>query len=110
MRMWMIEPSLLCRSHLLGEHFEIHKAVGNLKHGGKWAQSLTNKGYLEPQHFKSRHEELVREMLIRGYGHNSPLDVSNIFLPVGHVDANRSYRDLIVRCGDCEENILKVIM
>jgi hypothetical protein len=25
MMMWMIDPVLLCRKHLLGEHGEIHK-------------------------------------------------------------------------------------
>jgi len=31
MRMWMIDPSLLCRKHLLGEHNEIHKHRHNFE-------------------------------------------------------------------------------
>ena len=25
MRMWMVNPKMLCDQHLLGEHFELHK-------------------------------------------------------------------------------------
>ena len=33
MRMWMIDPKLLCRKHLLGEHLEIHMFVGTINKG-----------------------------------------------------------------------------
>ena len=100
MRMWMIEPRLLCRNHLLGEHFEIHCAVGNLHKDGKWATYLTKQGYLEPQNFKQRHDEIVIEMKQRGYNHKSPLEVDVGFL-VGHVDRRISMRDLKNRCERC---------
>ena len=99
--MWMIEPELLCRQHLLGEHFEIHKAAGNLRHSGKWTKSLTRKGFLEPQNFLSRHNKLVIEMERRGFMHNSPLNVSDIDLPDGNVNTEMSVRDLRKRCGEC---------
>jgi len=102
MRMWMIEPGKLCRQHLLGEHFEIHKAVGNLRHSGKWTKSLTERGFLEPQNFLSRHDELAAEMEKRGFNHNSSLDVSGVDLPFGKVDINKSIDDLGVRCGECK--------
>ncbi len=105
MRNWGVEPSLLCRQHLLGEHFEIHKAVGNLRHSGKWAESLTQKGFLEPQNFKKRHNELVAEMLKRGFNHNSPLDISNINLPIGNVDIKKSIKDLKERCDKCKNKL-----
>jgi len=37
MRMWMVEPKLLCKKHLLGEHNEIHKHRHNFvkKHSVK---------------------------------------------------------------------------
>ena len=100
MRMWMISPKELCRNHLLGEHYEIHKALGNLNHKGTWTRSLTNQGYLEPQNFKSRHDELVKEMEHRGYKHKSPLVVS-CQVPVGYVNRNKSILDLRDRCTQC---------
>ncbi len=101
MRMWMVKPELLCRQHLLGEHFEIHKAVGNLRNSGKWTKSLTERGFLEPQNFLSRHNSLVKEMKRRGFAHNSPLNVSNIHLETGNIDIEKSVRDLRERCSDC---------
>jgi len=101
MRMWMIEPKSLCRQHLLGEHFEIHKAIGNLKNSGKWTKSLTERGFLEPQNFISRHEELVVEMTRRGFNHNSPLDTEGVELSIGKVNIQKSIRDLKLRCKNC---------
>ncbi len=100
MRMWMVDPKLLCRNHLLGEHFEIHTAVENLHGDGRWTRQLTKSGYLEPQNFEKRHDELVREMELRGYNHKSPLEV-DIDVPIGTVDRKKSIRDLKVRCKKC---------
>lgn len=100
----MIQPEKLCRQHLLGEHFEIHKAVGNLRHSGKWTNSLTAKGFLEPQNFLSRHKSLVKEMRRRGFIHNSPLDISGVELCVGNIDICKSVNDLRERCMDCRVN------
>lgn len=101
MRMWMLSPAKLCRQHLLGEHFEIHKAVGNLNHKGTWAKSLTEKGFLEPQNFSIRHNELVAEMIRRGYKHKSPLDADQWKHLKGKVNRTRAIRDLKARCKNC---------
>jgi len=108
MRMWLgVEPEQLCRNHLLGEHNEIHKAIGNLKHSGTWAKSLIYKGYLEPKSFKQRHDALAKEMINRGYAHNSPIAD---FEPNGfsdfRIDPMQSLNDLINRCEKCKENIV----
>jgi hypothetical protein len=77
MRIWDIEPARLCRSHLLGEHRELH---------GLWnILSRDLRGYrMHPETRRwegrlaalfARHEALVAEMLHRGYRHASPLDV-----------------------------------
>lgn len=97
----MIESGNLCRQHLLGEHFEIHKAVGNLRNSGKWTNSLTKRGFLEPQNFLKRHKELVTEMKKRGMNHNSKLDTKGINLPIGKVDVKKSIKDLKNRCSNC---------
>lgn len=101
MRMWMISPKKLCDKHLLGEHFEIHKAVGNLKHSGIWARSLISKGFLEPQNFLSRHNQLVKEMEIRGFNHRSDLNIKNLKFDKGKVDRIKSKKDLYKRCKKC---------
>ena len=75
MRIWDIPPDKLCRNHLLGEHNELH-AMWNILTQGK-------KGYAnhpETKRWKGKlkalfrvHEEIVLEMLARGYNHKSPL-------------------------------------
>jgi Pyrimidine dimer DNA glycosylase len=30
MRMWLVDPRLMCSQHLLGEHVELHMLVGSL--------------------------------------------------------------------------------
>ena len=76
MRIWDIPPNLLCSKHLLGEHSELH-AIWNILTQGK-------KGYSdhpETRRWKGKlralfsvHEEIVQEMLARGFNHKSPLD------------------------------------
>jgi len=76
LRIWDVEPALLCRSHLLGEHRELH-AVWNIHTLGRRGYSrhpetLRWKGKLKA--LRARHEALVREMDARGYSHRSELD------------------------------------
>ena len=76
MRIWDIPTDRLCRNHLLGEHRELHAI---------WKIITENKlGYAhhpEIQRWREklmalyiRHDDLVNEMKIRGYNHNSPLN------------------------------------
>lgn len=106
MRMWLIDPKLLCTRHELGCHFEIHKAVGNLRHSGKWTKSLTKKGFLEPQNFLKVHNEIVEDMLKRGFNHNSPLEIKGLELEQGKVSIEKSICDLMFRCINCRRRIL----
>ena len=62
MRMWMVNPKILCRKHLLGEHGEIHKH----RHNFVKQHSITKRielGQIEPSSMESRHDELVKEMI-----------------------------------------------
>jgi hypothetical protein len=78
-RIWCVPVSELDRQHLLGEHAELHCNVGALL--GKYKayrnhpQTLRFKGRLDQLYF--RHQEQIREMLKRGYKHNSPLPEGN---------------------------------
>lgn len=97
----MVKPRKLCVKHLIGEHGEIHKAVGNLRYTGNWVRALAAKGFLEPQNFRRRHGALVKEMLARGFNHASPLNAIGLPVVEGVVDAGRSERDLRERCSNC---------
>ena len=79
MRVWDVSPKVLCRNHLLGEHRELH---------AMWSVITKNKkGYsLHPETIRwkgkllalyNRHDQLVQEMVRRGYSHKSPLDKRN---------------------------------
>lgn len=76
MRIWDISPERLCRSHLLGEHRELHAIWSILTKGKKGysrhPETLRWKGKLKALY--KRHESLVAEMANRGYRHYSPLD------------------------------------
>ena len=90
MRIWDVEPRILCRKHLLGEHRELH---------GLWNILIMHKrGYSNHPETRrwvgkekalyNRHEQLVQEMKKRGYAHFSPLrqdlakgnEIQNIFI------------------------------
>ena len=76
MRIWDLQTKKLCRNHLLGEHRELHAmwAVITEKKKGysKHPETLRWIGKLNAMY--SRHEDLVEEMINRGYLHKSPLD------------------------------------
>lgn len=76
MRIWDLEPALLCDRHLLGEHRELH-AIWAIVNTGK-------RGYAHhPETLRwrdrlaalyARHDAQVAEMSRRGFRHASPLD------------------------------------
>ena len=101
MRMWMVNPRLLCRRHLLGEHVELHMLVGHLQRG-RSIQGFLASGLLQPQDLTSRHDDLVEEMTTRGYQHSSPLGNFPV-PPKGTVDIGRSLTELHQRCPDCKK-------
>jgi hypothetical protein len=102
-RMWIVKPKCLCKNHLLGEHKELHQAVGSIL-AGKSLKGHIAKGQLEIHNIKSRHKKLAEEMLKRGYKHNSPL---KNFKAVKHGKINKkeNYIELSRRCKTCRELI-----
>ena len=100
MRMWMVDPGIMCRKHLLGEHVEIHMLIGSLR-SGKSIQGFLDRGLLEPQNIVSRHRALVREMLGRGYRHKSELNINFNISQIGEVDQEKSLWELLERCSEC---------
>jgi hypothetical protein len=75
MRIWDVEPALLCRQHLLGEHRELHGLWNILRDGRRGYRHHPEvrrwEGKLAALYI--RHEALAEEMLRRGYRHGSPL-------------------------------------
>lgn len=105
MRMWMVDPRIMCRKHLLGEHVEHHMFAGTL------AKGISVSGYvrdnlMEPLSLLTRHALLAREMEARGYNHKSPLT----YVKIEHlspeeaftaVDSSSALRELLRRCPEC---------
>lgn len=105
MRQWLVDPQLLCRQHLLGEHVEHHMFVGSISRG-KSVEGFLRDGLLEPKTLRTRHSQLVNEMTRRGYNHKSPLtDVDISHLPDGKIDIDRNIEDLRNRCEECANRI-----
>ena len=76
MRIWDIDPSILCRNHLLGEHRELH-ALWTVITEGKSGYSKhpeTLRWYGKLSALYRRHDALIVEMTKRNYQHHSPLD------------------------------------
>ena len=107
MRMWMIEPKLLCNKHLLGEHGELHKFIPSFNKKHRIDNRVSPVVQIELTSYQSRHDDLAEEMLSRGMNHKSPLpelpDFS--YLPreqfEAKVDRAASKIDLHERCNDC---------
>lgn len=101
MRMWMVNPELLCRQHLLGEHVETHMFVGSIRREHSMAGFVRN-GLLESASLTARHDALAAEMVRRGYRHHSPMDYRDE-IDLGRVDPENSERELRTRCPECAQ-------
>lgn len=109
MRMWMIEPRIMCRAHLLGEHRELHALCGMLRSRIS-LDGYHEKGLLELAQLGIRHEALVKEMLSRGYEHRTPFDGTNARVYTDHlgtVDRAKSFIDLMDRCPNCVKRAIE---
>lgn len=101
----MVNPSLMCRKHLLGEHVELHMLSGCILKG-KSIKGFLDKGLLAPRKIFARHEELIQEITKRGYNHKSPLpklDVTSY--PQVKINKEKSHKELITRCPECRNRI-----
>lgn len=109
MRMWMVNPRIMCRQHLLGEHVEIHMFIGTINRG-KSVKGYLEKGLLEVHNLYNRHEELVKEMKQRKYNHYSEINKKWKFVEkVGIIDKEKNLNELISRCSKCEKRHSKFV-
>ncbi len=101
MRMWMVNPRLMCRKHLLGEHVELHMLAACMR------REMSLKGFFDNRLIEThsvirRHEQLVREMKRRGFRHASPLE--NVpRRRGGRVDRRANLAELARRCQHCRK-------
>jgi len=109
-RQWHTPTSIMCRKHLLGEHVEHHMLLGTFRKK-KSVSGFIKNNCLEPISLKERHDEIVAEMIKRGYNHKSDLDFSLSDIDylswdeqTTIIDRESSLKDLISRCKDCNNN------
>lgn len=110
MRQWMVDPKIMCRQHLLGEHVEHHMFVGTINKGISIAGYLRD-NLLEPESLHDRHVELVVEMERRGYNHKSPMpDDITVKLEEAFVKIDRvaSLKELLRRCPECRARYVEI--
>lgn len=102
-RMWGVDPQLLCRQHLLGEHNELHKLVGSIQ-AGHSIDGYVDRGQIDTSLIQARHEELAAELERRGYSHDSPLSYED-HLDRGSIDPAANRTELRNRCKACAKRI-----
>jgi hypothetical protein len=97
----MVNPTIMCREHLLGEHAEIHMFVGTIDRG-RSIRGYVERGLLEVHSLFNRHEEVVQEMKRRNYRHDSEIDKKwKEAAKTGTIDRQKNLKQLINRCSRC---------
>jgi pyrimidine dimer DNA glycosylase len=101
MRIWDLPPQRLCRSHLLGEHRELHAVWSILTEDKPGYRSHPETLRWEDRlaALYARHTALVEEMRARGYNHSSPLDA--------RLATGRAVQDRYVDAPDTQVVILR---
>ena len=107
MRMWMVNPVVMCNKHLLGEHVECHMFAGHLQRK-RQIKNYIRLNLLEPGSLRQRHDRLAQEMARREMSHKSPLPEFYIsYLPKEHqiynVNADASLKEITRRCTECKK-------
>jgi hypothetical protein len=108
--MWMVNPAVMCKKHLLVEHVECHMLVSHLQH----KRRITNyikQNLLQPRSLRERHDQLALEMENRKMLHKSPLPKYDLsYLPekqrIYTVNVEQSLIELSRRCTKCKERLI----
>lgn len=99
--MWMLNPNLMCGSHISGCHNEIHKHKKDFEKGKSIAGRLYPTTLIEPAKMKKRHDRLAEFL-----NHNSPYEMPDLsHYPEGQLKAQidkwHSLCELYRRCSKC---------
>jgi hypothetical protein len=114
-RMWMVNPKIMCKNHLLGEHKEIHQLLGSIRNNIS-INGYVEKRIIEPRSIFSRHQRIMVEMAKRRYNHYSNIDPEEVIeilekLQIEQlnttVNRHKALMDLLDRCPKCKENYEK---
>ena len=106
--MWNVDPEILCQKHLFGEHVEMHMFLGCIKKGTS-LKGYIDKGLVEVNNIKKRHDDLKNEIIKRGYLHKSPLELNDIILwDIGCVNSEQNINELYNRCEKCRSRIIRL--
>lgn len=104
----MVDPRIMCRQHLLGEHAEIHMFIGTINRGNS-VKGYLEKGLLEVHSLYNRHDELAKEMKRRNYRHNSEISKKwKQARMLGSIDREENLKQLISRCSRCKEGYERI--
>lgn len=108
-RLWNLPTKYLCDDHLLGLHKEMHQEAGTLAnhpHGEAVVDGHARLGQVQLSLLEREHERAAREMVCRGFEHDSPFDYDlSEYEDMGYVDRQYNLVDLYTRCDDCAERI-----
>jgi hypothetical protein len=113
MRMWMVDPRIMCFKHLCREHCEVHRLVANLRKG-RDVRSYLLRQVLDISSIYARHKELEDEIMARGGKLNSPLSAAECiafarWYGSTTVNIGRSLADLSDCCKECRRKIGRFI-
>jgi len=115
MRMWGVDPKVLCTRHLSGEHAEMHMFAGTIKKGIRLTGYI-QKGEVETDKIKERHDELAAELSrrtqelvdlgvklkrTRTIEHKSPMNENPYYPEIGRINRAENLRVLMERCTEC---------
>jgi len=100
MRMWNVNPKIMCNKHLLGEHLEMHMFIGCIVKK-KSIQGYIDKGLVEVDNIIERHDSLVEEMKTRKMNHTTPIDNKVKLWVEGYVNVEMNEIILKERCKMC---------
>lgn len=117
MRMWMVNPEILCQKHLCGNHVETHMFLGHLLKR-KRVDGYIKNNLFEPEYLKKNHDELANEMIRRGYHHNKDLDFDEdeVYSYMGEeyrnhkIDKKAALVELLRRCPECKLRFYKMFV
>jgi len=92
----------LDRQHLLGEHVELHIIVTALQKKKGYFNHPQTQRFNTPAGLSQllcRHQEQVEEMQLRGYNHNSPLNLTYKMHPYTYsrLEYERDHAELLQR-------------
>jgi|TARA_R100000008_G_C3545115_1_gene147095 hypothetical protein len=106
--MWMVNPQILCKQHLMGEYREHFAIAGTMRLKRNIFGYIRN-NLIEPKSIQQRYDSLRSEMLSRGYNPVKEFISPDIsYLPESvqnyKVDVGASLDDLLSRCTECKNN------